>query len=530
MTSGSRDARPAAGTKAVGDNEDYIVSERQHVTTTSRRLDLLGPILAIYDVSTRLLSDTSLARPDDYLADLKHIGEAAERMAEMVHERVTANQLDGDDESKDGRSRLRHDLLNELNPITNYSEMWIEDAEDEGLQPDVHDLQIIRVEGDRCIRLVGRILSGDSIDAAEEDDDTVQTETIVESVLMDDAPAIDRNITGSVLVADDNDTNRVILKRRLEAEGHTVTTVDNGLEALAVLQSQSIDIVLLDIIMPEMNGYDVLRRIRQDPQLKDLPVVMISALDEFNVVVRCMEAGADDYLPKPFNPVMLRARISTCLERRQLAEQVKQEQKRSDELLHVILPPEIVSELKETDEVKPKRYENVAVMFADLVNFTSYCEQHSAEEVVDSLQSLVESWEETLLSHRVQKIKTIGDCLMAACGLLDRVDNPVLNCLQVAEQMIADTRALNVGWDLRVGIHIGTVVAGLLGRRQYLFDLWGDAVNTAARTESHGVRGHATLSAEAWANVSEVCTGTSLGLVTIKGKGERELFRFDGFR
>src|SRR5262249_8701783 len=159
----------------------------------------------------------------------------------------------------------------------------------------------------------------------------------------------------------------------------------------------------------------------------------ISALDEVDSVVRCIQMGADDYLPRPFNPVLLRARIRACLEKKRLRdrearylEQIEREQRRSDELLHVILPDQVVKELKATNGVRPRRYDEVAVLFADIVGFTPYCDRHCPEEVVSHLQRLVEAWEDSALRHQVQKIKTIGDAFMAASGLLHRVENPVL--------------------------------------------------------------------------------------------------------
>src|SRR4029078_11616725 len=149
--------------------------------------------------------------------------------------------------------------------------------------------------------------------------------------------------------------------------------------------------------------------------------------------------------------------------------QIEQEKKRSDELLHVILPDQIVRELKETNEVRPRRCDNVAVLSADLVGFTSYCDNHSPEEVVLYLQNLVRAWENSALSHGVEKIKTIGDAFMAAAGLLSPQENPVLSCVRCGPEMIAATQALpQVKWNLRVGIHVGAVVAGVIGQRQYL--------------------------------------------------------------
>jgi class 3 adenylate cyclase len=264
---------------------------------------------------------------------------------------------------------------------------------------------------------------------------------------------------------------------------------------------------------------------------------MISALNEVDYVISCIKLGAEDYLSRPYNPLLLKARIGACLEKKRLRErevlhlaEIDRERRRADELLHVILPPPIVVELKATNAVVPRRYEAVAVLFADIVDFTPYCERHSPEGVLQHLQQLVEIWEELALKFEIQKIKTIGDAFMAACGLLTPVESPVLNCLRFGLEMIAAARAQTTGWDLRVGIHYGQVIAGVLGRRQYLFDMFGDAVNTAARMESHGVPGSVVLSGQAWRQVEHQCAGTQLDPLPVKGKGVVLRFRFDGWR
>jgi class 3 adenylate cyclase len=345
---------------------------------------------------------------------------------------------------------------------------------------------------------------------------------------------------GYCLVVDDNATNRDILCRLLLRQGHRTATATNGREALDMLRAERFDLVLLDILMPEMNGFQVLNHLKADEKLREVPVIVISALDQDDNVVRCIAMGAEDYLPKPFNPLLLKARIGACLEKKRLRDkeqdylhQIEQEKQRADELLHVILPGPIVEELKTTNEVKPRRYDNVAVLFADLVGFTRYCDHHPPEEVVPDLQKLVEAWENSALKHGVEKIKTIGDAFMAASGLLRPVDNPVMACVRCGLEMIVATRALPVGWDLRVGIHVGQVMAGVIGTRQYLFDLWGDTVNRAARMESHGKAGHITLSPQAWKSVESLvrqdpCLAVQPRQADVKSVGQMEIYDLCG--
>jgi adenylate cyclase len=123
---------------------------------------------------------------------------------------------------------------------------------------------------------------------------------------------------GKILIVDDNRMNRMKLSHSVEQQGYIVRLAENGQEALGLLRDEEFDVVLLDIIMPEMDGYQVLERIKGDPDLRDIPVIVISALDEIDSAVRCIEIGAEDYLPKPFNPVLLRARLNASLEKKKL--------------------------------------------------------------------------------------------------------------------------------------------------------------------------------------------------------------------
>jgi len=145
--------------------------------------------------------------------------------------------------------------------------------------------------------------------------------------------------------------------------------------------------------------------------------------------------------------------------------------------LHALFPPEVVIELKETSSIRPRRYERVGVLFLDIVGFTPFCNSRRdrPEEVVNTLQRHFLAFEQIARTHGVQKIKTIGDAFMGTAGLLRPCENPVLTLIRCGLEMIQSARAGNPPWEVRVGIHIGPVVAGVLGQTQYSFDIWGEA-------------------------------------------------------
>jgi class 3 adenylate cyclase len=340
----------------------------------------------------------------------------------------------------------------------------------------------------------------------------------------------------AILIVDDDEMNRYTLARRLRREGYQdLTEAADGLTALGLLRSHPFDLVLLDVMMPGMNGYEVLRTLKSDPALRGIPVIMISALDAVDGAVRCIELGAEDYLPKPFNPTLLRARVGASLDKKRLRDQeaahldqIRREQERSERLLHAILPPGAISELKATDRVAPRRYENVAVLFCDIIDFTAYCDRNPPEQVVAELQGLVEAFEGIVAGHGLEKIKTIGDALMATAGLLEGIEEPLPASIRCGLDLVAAARQAKPGWGVRVGIHHGPVVAGVIGRRQFLFDLWGDTVNTAARITACANANSVFLSAALWQPIRDRCRARSQGLHELKGKGQLELVECEG--
>ena len=210
--------------------------------------------------------------------------------------------------------QLLHDLRSPLNQIIGYAEMLAEDAEAHNDQALTTDLRKIREAGRAMVTIIEENfapLYGGGLQAATRAEARVHTETASrrKTVQTDTAP-------GLVLVVDDDATNRDVLSQRLKRQGHNVRTASTGPDALRLMREVPFDIVLLDIMMPDMDGYEVLRRIKSDAALIHTPVIMISALHEVESVVRCIDAGADDYLTKPFDPTLLKARIGASLERK----------------------------------------------------------------------------------------------------------------------------------------------------------------------------------------------------------------------
>jgi len=470
---------------------------------------------------------------DIFIADLDRIHSAGERLLGVVDDLcdpVAHRKMD--------EVSMHHEIRTPLNQVIGYAEMLQEQAKDLGHDSFASDLQKVHTAGRRLLDLIL-----ENFNSIQLESDAVASEAVASKR----QPAFARGptekqnkaaaaaiATASLLVVDDNELNRDMLTRRLERLGYNVSCAENGIEALKLLRTESFDLLLLDIIMPVMDGFEVLEQLKAEPRLRDIPVIVLSASDQLDHVVKCIQKGAQDYLSKPFNPVLLQARIGSCLERKRLRDQetlhlrqIEEEKKRSDQLLHVILPRDIAAELKATDAVKPRRFEKVGILFCDIVDFTAYSARRGPEEILLHLQALVEAFEQLCFRHDLEKIKTIGDSFMATAGLATPLDNPALNCVRCGLDMITAAQKLLANWQVRVGVHVGPVIAGVVGHRKYQYDVWGDAVNTASRVEQAASAGSVCVNKDTWDLIAEHCYGRSLGQFRLKGKGEHELFIVD---
>jgi len=341
-------------------------------------------------------------------------------------------------------------------------------------------------------------------------------------------------IDARVVIADDDPLNRELLKRALVNEGCEVTTAEDGARALRVIRADAaaVDLLLLDVVMPEMDGYEVLRFLKGDAALARLPVIVISALDDLASVVKCLELGADDYLTKPFDPVLLRARISNSLTRKRQADTerrylqlLEQEEARAEELILNILPSDIARRLKGGESQIADAYDDVSVVFADIVGFTALAADQTAADTVALLHRLVTRFDELAAAHGLEKIKTIGDAYFVVGGLGDVPDDQhLVAAARMAVEMLAAVHDVDPSLELRVGIHVGPAVAGVIGSHKFSFDLWGDTVNVASRMESHGVPGRVHVSSAVRDRLADRLSFEDRGTIDVKNHGTMRTF------
>ncbi|NOY82523.1 MAG: response regulator [Kiritimatiellaeota bacterium] len=290
------------------------------------RHELRTPINGIIGYSEMLLEDAAAEGWDTITEDLTRVLSAGQELLSLVNELLGARELAEQtdlDVAELGRS-IRHALITPISAVTGYSELLMEDAEDTAFAGIIPDLRRIHSAGKKLAALIDDIVSFSmTAEIAPDSGVSAGVSVVLDTVSMiralaENRTGADRVECGSLLIVDDNETNRDLLARRLERCGHQVAAASNGRRALEMLREQPFDLLLLDVMMPEMNGFEVLQHLKHDPELRHIPVIMISALDEMDSVVRCIEAGAEDYLPKPFNPVLLHARIGAGLAKKRL--------------------------------------------------------------------------------------------------------------------------------------------------------------------------------------------------------------------
>lgn len=553
MSSDESSIPPTAGEPTVVPPLSDEERRAREAFIASKRHDLRTPIGAIIGYGEILLEDAREGGESDLAVDLEKVLKAGQMLLRTVNDildpaKIETGQINLANLEELG-TRIRHEMRSDINTVRGYTEMLLEDTEGNAEFADVAaDLKKIHRSAGELLELINEIIQFSGVLTGQIDitpDDSGESPLIQGVVAtmqqLDSERGASRELPGNILVVDDDEMNRDLLSKRLERLGHRVSTAINGQAALKILQEdRSFEILLLDIMMPVMDGYQVLQHLKADDSTRHIPVIMLSALDHIDSVVRCIEMGATDFLPKPFNATLLQARIGACLEKkrfrdkeREYLEEIRLERQKSERLLLNILPEPIAEELKTNPSTIAESYEQVTVLFSDFVGFTKISARLTAEELVERLNTIFKAFDLLLDEHGVEKIKTIGDAYMVAGGLPTWTPDHAERIADFGIDMLAAIREFNQTvpepFEIRIGINTGPVVAGVIGSKKFAYDLWGDAVNTASRMESNGVPGRIQVSEST--NLALQNRGYDLelrGTVEMKGKGEMTTYFLNG--
>ncbi len=380
---------------------------------------------------------------------------------------------------------LEHDTRNILGAIGGYAELILEDLGASSPQ--------LQASLQRMLKAVASA-SGES-----------QTSSIR-------PPRSSNGVTATVLAVDDSADNRELLGRYLAREGHTVLVASSGAEALQILQEEAVDVVLLDLIMPGMDGREVLKHIKENSAWRAIPVIVISGRQDMDGIISCIEAGADDYLFKPFNQVLLQARITAGLERKRWhdrEEQYRLKLERNEQFIRATfgryVSDEVVANLLENPEGLKLGGDlrEVTILMSDIRAFSTICERLPPEQVMKMLNNYLGTMSEIIMDHQGTIDEFIGDAILAIFGApISRPDDAdrAVQCALDMQQAMNDINRENLEQGLPeismgIGVNTGAVIAGNIGsEKRSKYGVVGHHVNLTARIESQTAGGEVLIS------------------------------------
>ncbi|MDX6381737.1 MAG: adenylate cyclase [Rubrobacteraceae bacterium] len=354
-----------------------------------------------------------------------------------------------------------------------------------------------------------------------------------------------RNAT--ILIVDDQEANIELLEGFLADDYTNVKSTSDPRRALPLFNALAPDLILLDLHMPHLDGFAVMEQLQACiPPGAYVPILVLTADVSPDVKQRALSEGAKDFLSKPFDPDEVLARIKNLLETRLLHLQLENrnrilaqamheldaERELSEQLLLNVLPHSIADRLKHEKGIIADRFSEATVLFADIANFTPVSSRLAPEEVVLWLNDVFSSLDRLVEQHRVEKIKTIGDCYMMVSGLPtprpDHAEVAAELALALRDEMANRIAPHGRPMRMRIGIHSGPVIAGVIGTDKFAYDLWGDTVNTASRMESHGVEGAIQVTETTYQRLQPCYEFEERGVVEIKGKGVMRTYFLTG--
>ena len=391
-----------------------------------------------------------------------------------------------------------------------------------------------------------------------------------------------------ILIAEDSPVQAVVLRRALEKNGYKVTWAKSGPEGLEKAREIKPDLIISDVEMPEMDGFEMCGLIKHDLELNRTPVIIVTSLSEPEDIVRGMESGADGYVTKPYDEKYLMVRVRTLLatpimpilesgeepieieyagrkrvivadrlrilnllfstyensvkqnrelvntqmELKKYMQKLDLSYQESENLLEKILPRSVARELKKTGHAEPEYFESATVLFTDFKGFTEIAEGLSPRELVEHLDECFTYFDSVMERFHLEKLKTIGDSYMCAGGVPVKNNthpvDTVLAALEIQDFMIQIRELKEIDqadyWELRLGVNTGPLVAGVIGERKFAYDVWGDSVNTASRMESSGSPGMVNISDNTYALVKDFFECEYRGKVQAKSKGEVDMY------
>ena len=503
------------------------------------RHNLKNPINAILGYSEMLIEDCEDECIEAPIADLNILYNSGLNILSVIEKNFDESALENPHNTLSKLAKETEISIREpLNTIIGYSELLLEDNADIKIDNFKSDISRISESGKLLEQELGSIIKFsnnenlDFLKGYESDGAHSMVQDVMDSIEPISEKEDKPRILGKLLAVDDNRNNTELLKKRLRKQGHEVITANNGREAMvSLIDNNDTDLILLDIVMPEMNGYEFLKFIKNDKRFHELPVIMISSMDDTDSIYRCIEAGADDYITKPFEKSILDARIASCMEKKKLRDkerilmqELQEERDRSEHLLLNILPKEIAQRLKSGETDIADKHDDVSIIFCDIVNFTPQAQKLNPNKLVNILNNIFKPFDDLSDKYGIEKIKTIGDSYFAVGGLNNDKTLSAINIIKLGKAFIKSIKDIDnstpeMDIKIRIGVHTGPIVAGVIGENKFAYDLWGASVNMANRLETTCPPGNIQVSEETKRLLEDNFSYEIQKLTDIKGIG-----------
>lgn len=317
------------------------------------------------------------------------------------------------------------------------------------------------------------------------------TQTVMNAGSENHGPVADKarpGEAGRVLIIDDDPVNRLVLRKPLELAGYVVTEADSGEQALRYLLRHPIDTILLDILMPKVDGFELCRVLKRHAKTAHIPVLMVTALSAREEQLKGIESGANDFLSKPVDVRELRLRVKNAVYSKKLYDQLQTEQGKSEALLLNVLPKPIAERMKAGERDIANRYDAVTVVVAELIGVAQLAGPIPLEQVVYLLNEMFSAFDALLEDRGMEKVKTMGGTYLCVAGIPQARSDHAQAALELASEMAREVTQFNAQYNtsmkLRAVLNTGPVIAGVIGRKRFSYDVWGKTVNEAVRLGS----------------------------------------------
>src|SRR6185437_13926413 len=325
------------------------------------------------------------------------------------------------------------------------------------------------------------------------------------------------------LIVDDEEQNRTLLRDPLEAHGYKVIEVENGIRALQKVEEAVPDVILLDLMMPKMDGFEVCRRLKKYWKAAHVPIIVLTALSDRKERLMGIEAGANDFLTKPVDVQDVVLRVNNAVYAKRLHDLLKVEQEKSERLLRSILPRPIAERMKAGELNIAEHHADATLLVADLVGFTALTASIDPIQIVSLLNEIFSAFDVLAEKRSLEKIKIIGDAYMVAGGIHshhnDHAEAVAELALELQKQVERFNQQYNISFRIRIGVHTGPLVAGVIGRKSFAYDVWGETVNTVCRLESTGEAGKIQISESTYKRLKEKYKFRAAHKVALKDHG-----------